>query len=280
MVISFFISAGFILDNNASLNYRQSNTSYKAGNIIYTSSLKNGYYLKCYSEGTTSNDDINIQTNTINTLIQDGTVIWKICHFDRIFNNYQTVVSDCNTILYPGIYQIVSNTLNKPNAITYGWLMVFDYNTDTYLGYNTISQIAISAVNSNLYFRHNFHGNTSDFPNWHHVATDEQSIISSLFNPFSSGYCSFGNGLLIQWFRTADTHDNINDQKLWDFYALAPLTYKNNNLISVSAIRQLEQGITNGTSIYTMISTDKIYLVENVINNNVNGRTFVMSMGW
>lgn len=158
--------------------------------------------------------------------------------------------------------------------------MVFDYNTDTYLGYNTISQIAISATNSNLYFRHNFHGNTSDFPDWRHVATDEQSIISSLFNPFSSGYSSFGNGLLIQWFRTADTHNIINDQILWDFKALTPLIYKNDNFISVSAIRQWENGITSGTSIYTMIYTDKMYLVENVVNNNVNGRTFVMSMGW
>ena len=53
------INEGANLGNNASLGYRQPNTTYAVGQIAYHASLPTGYYLECITEGTTANGDLS-----------------------------------------------------------------------------------------------------------------------------------------------------------------------------------------------------------------------------
>ena len=71
-------SADFILNNNASLGYRQPNKSYSVGNIAYHSNLPTGWYLECTTAGTSSSGDLTISSPTVGGTVTDGTVVWTV----------------------------------------------------------------------------------------------------------------------------------------------------------------------------------------------------------
>ena len=71
-------SADFILNNNASLGYRQRNKSYSLGDITYHSSLPTGYYLECTTAGTSGSSELTISSPSIGGTVSDGTVVWRI----------------------------------------------------------------------------------------------------------------------------------------------------------------------------------------------------------
>ena len=74
---TFLSSADFILNNNASLGYRQSNTAYNVGQITYHSSLPTGWFLECTTAGKSSSGDLTIMSGFGST-VTDGTVTWTI----------------------------------------------------------------------------------------------------------------------------------------------------------------------------------------------------------
>ncbi len=54
-------------------------TTYKAGDVLYDTRLRPGYFLKCVTAGTTSSKGISINRLTLNDTITDGSVVWKVC---------------------------------------------------------------------------------------------------------------------------------------------------------------------------------------------------------
>jgi hypothetical protein len=112
------------------LGYRQPSTTYAVGDIAYHSALPTGWYLECTTEGISSNNDLIINTITINTTITDNTVVWtirRLIGLNQIFlpapNNSAIITipdnTDLNYLKTPGTYSCTSwrtatTLLNSP----------------------------------------------------------------------------------------------------------------------------------------------------------------------
>lgn len=63
--------------NNVEGIGRSPNTTYSAGNVVYTDSNLS-VALKCVTAGTTSNTELDISTVSVGQSVEDGTVVWQV----------------------------------------------------------------------------------------------------------------------------------------------------------------------------------------------------------
>ena len=202
----FLFSAEFILNNNASLGYRQSNTAYNVGQIAYHSSLPTGWYLKCTIAGTSSNDNLIISSYSVGDTVIDGTITWTIYNEQQ---NYKIIsnqnVSDLNTCTKLGIYRYRDTTLNVPiEAQRYGTVMtLYPRQEDE----NVCSQIAQGTVSGDIFVRQ-----TLDFQTWSEwrrlvTANEAEIVVAKSFG--GNGYITYTSGLIIQWGHAAVNAANM-----------------------------------------------------------------------
>ena len=181
---TYFYSAEFILNNNASLGYRQPNKSYSIGDIAYHSNLPTGYYLECTTAGTTSVGDITPPSKIDNT-VTDGTVVWMIRDINQIPDNI-AAITDCNTAKKQGIYNVAANATDSPYS--YGGKMVVFANNNLYY------QIFFAILSTDtrwIYYRTLYGG-----VGWTPWQQQEAIVAKSITN---TGYIKYVSGLIIQW---------------------------------------------------------------------------------
>ena len=117
------INDGADLGNNASIGYRQPNTTYTAGQIAYHSALPTGYYLECTTAGITAAGDIT-PSSTIGGTVSDGTVTWRICNVNAN-TNYQKIAMARHTRTTFTLANLISAVADQ-NLDKYG-IKVGDY---------------------------------------------------------------------------------------------------------------------------------------------------------
>ena len=110
------------------LGYRQKNKTYNVGDIAYHKDLPVGYYLRCTTAGTTSNNNLTITNNTKGIYFNDGTVTWNISDIKLpgfsidllhyIVTSTNVTPSDLNMTYTLGFYRLANNTLIILQMIT------------------------------------------------------------------------------------------------------------------------------------------------------------------
>ena len=187
MIINYLqSSADFILNNNASLGYRKSNTAYAVGQIAYHSALPTGWYLECTTAGTTGSGDIT-PTSTIGGTVTDGTVVWEIWAEQAKVNDCYNFTNDCDTCVASGMYAPIVNSNNSPDADFAGRMLVISRNR----GEGYTQQIFFSTSPSNeIYSRIRRSGV------WTPWKQQEAIIAKSLGR---NGYIEYASGLILQW---------------------------------------------------------------------------------
>ena len=229
-LLNLSFSADFILNNNVSLGYRKSNTTYTAGEIAYHSSLPTGYYLECTTMGTTSAGDI-APTINIGSMVTDGTVVWTVMNLTSSFNGkfnikLSEIITDCNNFRKPGIYTLDPSTTNSP--VSYGYLKHIDI-VESQTKYNGAVQIVYGVSPRIIYYRMNFHGTTSQWQSWQRLSAANDIVDD--YNMGNNGYIKFGSllgRLIIQWGTDClPTQDSTNtiitfpiSFSYWNHYAI------------------------------------------------------------
>ena len=133
------------------LGYRQPNTTYNIGDIVYHKDLPTDWYLECITSGSTGNEDI-IFNNVIGTIINDGTVKWAIngimhnaashnalyrgADLTDYFNSGEMSTAIANGTfqnIYPGDYIIKTVTIDGTEYENIKWIIGdCDYYLNTY----------------------------------------------------------------------------------------------------------------------------------------------------
>ena len=227
-------SAGFILNNNASLGYRQPNTIYTAGKIAYHASLPTGWYLECTTAGTSGNEDLTISSPTVNSTVSDGTTVWTIRNIvESLYtiygNNFDTAISDMDTAIKSGVYSYGNGTANIPTSNIYGTLVTYQWNNRAY----QIAMVDLFESNSTqefntgkMFTRIGYTLNSN--PTWLNWQQQEAIVAKSL--GITSGYIMYASGLILQW---GYLYLNQGGYKELNF----PISFKsNNNYIGIATL--------------------------------------------
>lgn len=184
MVISFFISADFILNNNASLGYRQPSTAYATGNIAYHASLPTGWYLECTTDGITASGDLTISSPSVTQTITDGAVTWTVrktlsTALGTMDGSIIRLKNDNGALLLMG----ASSSNNGARAEFYGKDFEYEYAGWFALFTANPSKGLFGIPNGQLL--------------WDGTSLDKAAVVS--FNPSQNGYIKYASGMTMQW---------------------------------------------------------------------------------
>lgn len=132
--------------------YRQSSTTYAAGQIAYHSALPTGWYLECTTAGISGAGDLTISSPSVNQTITDGTVTWTVHNKSQIpLNNLPKVVGDYNNYTSPGVYNVYNDvpagdvTPANASPVNFGILIVDNS--------GFLTQTVADVINNHFYTR-------------------------------------------------------------------------------------------------------------------------------
>ncbi len=244
-------SADFILNNNASLGYRQQNKLYSVNDITYHNLLPTGWYLECTTAGTSSSSELTISNPAIGDTVTDGTVVWTIIKND--WPNYG-ITLDCNAADKDGVYVVTDNAENKPfSDLIYSKLITITYNTTT----PRIIQILYAFAGKyagNIYIRGNYGGKWGPW--------QQQEVIVEKSLEGINQYIKYASGLIVQWglviAKANTTSTQINYPIAFISSAVTALAERaNTSIINDSAVACLSDYNKNGfTAYYTLVAND------------------------
>lgn len=111
-------------------------TEYRTGDIVHDDQLRPGQKLKCIQGGTTSQFELIIKNPYLNSIVNDGTVIWQIITYANFEGDCFTRDSTGNlrvSIPKPNrgdpvlfVLDNDSNTLKVANRFFYSWQHMYD----------------------------------------------------------------------------------------------------------------------------------------------------------
>ena len=187
-------SADFILNNNASLGYRQHNTAYAVGAIAYHSALPAGWYLECTTAGISSKGNLTITSPAIGNTVNDGAVTWRI-GMSLSLNGGKVSTGNIITSADNSWIRIMCG-----DSVTDSPAIFFNGNDGT--GSANKGLITLSAMNktANTPATLSIHpSNGLTYQNWEGYPADLGGSAIVVKSLGANGYIKYASGLTLQW---------------------------------------------------------------------------------
>ena len=289
-----YLSADFILNNNASLGYRKSNTAYTVGDIAYHSALPTGWYLECTTKGTSGSGDLTISSPHVSGIITDGTITWTI----RQMMSTKNLYGFNSGVLATGLAQIYTKTdtyrfsIFSANTLsdTGGYIHLYPSNFDDI---DSIGKFVIGATSKTTTSKA-LEGYPSGALTWVGNDLGGSAIVAKSFN--TNGYIKYASGLIIQWMHDGGTSSNWKRQE-WtvtgnstrlslslDYMKPSlPIAFTNRHFMSVLNGNDTHGTVLISTALYQLDTSSVGFYYYNIDKDNEGIDTYtcyIISIGY